>query len=89
MLDLFAGAMMWHLSQPILIGPDIIGLYTPTMARVVPMKIKRWSGFPAANIYQSSACIQLNCQTPCPPRGAVPVNQHGFGVLSSRHAVHL
>src|SRR6266567_7205083 len=42
------------------------------------MKLKRWDGFSATNASQSEAklaYVRLNSQTPCPPRGAVPVNQ--------------
>jgi len=40
--------------------------------------MERWNGFSATNASQSEgklAYIKLNIQTPCPPRGAVPVNQ--------------
>jgi hypothetical protein len=53
-------------------------LDTPTIARVLPMKMERWNSFSATNASQSEAklaYIRLNIQTPCPPRGAVPVNQ--------------
>jgi hypothetical protein len=40
-------------------------------------KNKRWDSFSATNATQGSKARlrQLNIQTPCPPRGAVPVNQ--------------
>jgi len=44
----------------------------------MPMKIKYWNSFSVTNTSQNEAkltYIRLNCQTPCPPRGAVPVNQ--------------
>jgi hypothetical protein len=61
--------------------PEQFSTDTPTKARVVPMKIKRWKGFSVTNTSQSEAkltYIKLNSQMPCPPRGTVPVNQaHG------------
>jgi hypothetical protein len=53
---------------------------------MMPAKIKRRDGFSAAEPGESAAYVKLNRQTPCPPRGAVPVNQecrissftHGF-----------
>ena len=52
--------------------------YTPTIARMMPTKIKRRDSFSVTNASQNEAkltYIRLNRQTPCPPRGAVPVNQ--------------
>ena len=42
------------------------------------MRIERWNGFSVTNassLEAQIAYIRLNSQTPCPPRGAVPVNQ--------------
>jgi len=57
---------------------DTIELYTPTIALVVPMNFERWNSFSVANTSSSEAkltYVRLNTQTPCPPRGAVPVHQ--------------
>jgi hypothetical protein len=55
----------------------------------MPMKSKRWNSFSATNASKCEgklAYISLNIQTPCPPRGAVPVNQGCRGRLfHSRH----
>ena len=43
----------------------------------MPKRIKRWNGFSVTNASQHEAkltYVKLNRQTPCPPRGAVPVN---------------
>jgi hypothetical protein len=56
-----------------------IELDTPTIASVMPKKIKRRDSFSVTNASQNEAkltCVKLNRQTPCPPRGAVPAN-HG------------
>src|SRR5881397_3618053 len=53
-------------------------LYTPTIALVVPVNFERWDSFSVANTSRIEAkltYVRLNTQTPCPPRGAVPVNQ--------------
>src|SRR5881628_1263283 len=53
-------------------------LDTPTIALVVPMNFERWDSFSVANASRIEAkltYVRLNTQTPCPPRGAVPVNQ--------------
>jgi len=55
------------------------------------MKIKRWKSFSATNGSQNErklAYIRLNSQTPCPPRGAVPVNTGAWfcEAVSSQHA---
>jgi hypothetical protein len=63
--------------------PQAYELYAPTIARMVPAR-KRWGSFSARNISQSEAkiaYIRLNTQTPCPPRGAVPVNRGCCGRL--------
>jgi hypothetical protein len=39
--------------------------------------IKRWDGFSATNTMEARL-HRLNSQTPCPPRGAVPVNQERY-----------
>ena len=42
------------------------------------MKSERWNSFSVTNATRKEAKItyvRLNTQTPCPPRGAVPVNQ--------------
>lgn len=39
----------------------------PTIASVVPMKCKRWTGFLATNEVKAHL-LKLNSQTPCPPR---------------------
>jgi len=59
---------------------------TPTIAREMPRIIKRWNGFSAAEPSESTAYIQLNRQTPCPPRSAVPVNQ-GCRISSFTHGI--
>ncbi len=73
--------------------------YTPTKARVMPMKIERWNSFSVTNASQSEAkltYIKLNRQTPCPPRGAacravavlrrlIPVNQECCGRFFTRN----
>ena len=44
---------------------------------MMPKRIKRWNGFSVTNASQHEAkltYVKLNRQTPCPPRGAVPVN---------------
>jgi len=51
--------------------------YAPTKARAVPRN-RRWRSFSGVNASHSEAkppYFSLNTQTPCPPRGAVPVNQ--------------
>jgi hypothetical protein len=56
-------------------------LDTPTIATMMPMEIKRWdgcSGTNASTIEGKLTYIQLNSQTPCPPRGAVLVNILGL-----------
>ena len=58
--------------------------HTPTIAPMVPTIYERWGSFSATNASQSEAklaYIRLNSQTPCPPRGAVPVNQGCCGRL--------
>lgn len=63
------------------------GPHTPTIARVMPKRIERWDSFSATNASPSEAkltYVRLNSQTPCPPRGAVPVNQ-GRGFASMFH----
>ena len=55
-----------------------IELDTPTIAPELPMRIRRWDSFSVTNASENEAkltYIRLNSQTPCPPRGAVPVNQ--------------
>ena len=53
--------------------------HTPTNARRVPAKmIRRRGSFSVTNATRKEAkvtYIRLNTQTPCPPRGTVPVNQ--------------
>src|SRR6266852_1546809 len=55
------------------------------------MEFKRWNGFSATNTSRNEAklaYIILNIQTPCPPRGAVPVNQRcRRRLFHSRHPV--
>jgi hypothetical protein len=63
--------------EEIIMSLDRIEPHTPTRARVMPMGIRRWNSFSPTNASQSEAKIgyvELNTQTPCPPRGAVPVN---------------
>ena len=48
----------------------------------MPKEIKRWNSFSVTNTSSNEAkftYIILNSQTPCPPRGAVPVNQGRCG----------
>jgi hypothetical protein len=66
------------LGHRLITSTQIIELDTPTIARVVPMKIERWNGFSATNQVKARL-LTLNRQTPCPPRGAVPVNQACLG----------
>ena len=50
----------------------------------MPKEIKRWNSFSVTNTSSNEAkftYIILNSQTPCPPRGAVPVNQRCCGRL--------
>src|SRR6266700_6147795 len=59
-------------------------LDTPTIARRVPTVYERWDSFSVTNASSLEAKItyvKLNTQTPCPPRGAVPVNQGRCGRL--------
>jgi hypothetical protein len=53
---------------------------------MVPKKIKRCGSFSATNASQNEAklaYIKLNIQTPCPPRGAVPVNTRALSEILS------
>jgi hypothetical protein len=55
-----------------------LNLYAPTMARDVPVRSGRRNGFSVTNAPRGGAkltYVKLNSQTPCPPRGAVAVNQ--------------
>ena len=53
---------------------QVIEPYTPTKAREMPRKI--YAGLASRlRTMRKLAYIRLNRQTPCPPRGAVPVNQ--------------
>lgn len=52
--------------------------HTPTKARTVPEDLNAGHSFSAMNTSRRRvklAYFKLNTQTPCPPRGAVPVNQ--------------
>jgi hypothetical protein len=51
-----------------------VNFYAPTKAREVPMKMSTWMASRLRTSWKL-AYIKLNSQTPCPPRGAVPVNQ--------------
>ena len=56
----------------------------PRQAACQQTLIWRWNGFSPANPSHNEgklAYVKLNRQTPCPPRGAVPVNQ-GRGLAS-------
>src|ERR1041385_3585091 len=50
--------------------------HTPTKARAVPTKINAAaaSQLRTLHIRRKAHLLKLNSQTPCPPRGAVPVN---------------
>ena len=69
----------------------LLAPYTPTLARMMPTRFRRWDSFSATNASRNEAklaYITLNTQTPCPPRGAVPVNTRAwFGVLHSARPV--
>jgi hypothetical protein len=55
-----------------------MNLYAPTIAPGLPMSFERRISFSVTNASRNEAkitYITLNTQTPCPPRGAVPVNQ--------------
>jgi hypothetical protein len=55
----------------------------------MPKEIERWNAFSVTNASQNEAkltYIRLNNQTPCPPRGAVPVNQ-GCRLSSFTHSI--
>jgi YD repeat-containing protein len=60
-------------------------LYTPTIARRVPMKLNAGTASRLRTQHKEGKLtyIRLNIQTPCPPRGAVPVNQGCCGRLST------
>lgn len=50
----------------------------------MPTEIKRGNGFSTANTSRREgklAYIKLNSQTPCPPRGAVPVKKLNYKSL--------
>jgi hypothetical protein len=63
-------------------------LDTPTTARAVPKKNKRWDSFSPTNASQrrKARLLKLNRQTACPPRTAVPVNQ-GRHISSCTHNI--
>src|ERR1041385_1359550 len=61
-------------------------LHTPTIARPMPglsdWTLEQLLSCERFQIEAKIAYISLNTQTPCPPRGAVPVNQRrGFASL--------
>ena len=66
--------------------------HTPTIAPAVPGIYKRWGSFSVTNASHRKPKLtyfRLNSQTPCPPRGAVPVNQErcrSFLTLNTRIA---
>src|SRR5882724_9712736 len=55
-------------------------LYTPTIATLLPRKIASRLRTLLKNEAKMTY-VRLNSQTPCPPRGAVPVNQGCCGRL--------
>jgi len=66
-------------------------LNEPTIARVMPVKDRRWNSFLPANAPQNEAKIgyfSLNTPTACPPRTGFPVNTRAWfrEPVSSQHA---
>lgn len=50
-------------------------LFLPTLESAAANKsLDAWNSFSAAELNESAAYIKLNYQTPCLPRGAVPIN---------------
>src|SRR6266567_2983895 len=65
--------------------------YTPTIAPMVPtnlLTLGQLLGYERPSSGAKLAYVRLNSQTPCPPRGAVPVNQGcSRRLFHSRHPV--
>jgi hypothetical protein len=62
-----------------------MNLNAPTIANMLPARIRRWNGLSVTNAPGGGAKLTrftLNIQTPCPPRGAVPVTQALWEALS-------
>ena len=60
------------------LGGSELNLYAPTIARVVPLKLNTRAASRLRTL-RKFAYVHLNSQTPCPARGAVPVNQGRYG----------
>lgn len=63
-------------------------LSTPTNAVAMPRDlIWHWNSFSADEPRESSAYVELKSETPCPPRGAVPVYQERGWEFFTRHVL--